>query len=128
MRRRTVARLPCGRRRDAAEIVVEEPSVVGAAREDSAYSLFPVARQPLAIFAGADRVTVRVVAESSRREARVSKIPVPNKEHERQESRRDARDEWSPRTHCNLGLGLSLNSSKPTCFSSLSCLCGTRAV
>ena len=48
----------------------------------------------------ASRVTVRVVAESSRREARVSKIRVPNKEYKRHESRR-AGDEWSPpRTHC----------------------------
>ena len=102
----------CSRRRDAAKVVAEEPAVVRAAREDSTDSLLPVARQPLTILAGVDRVTVRVVAESSRREARVSKIRVSNKEYKRHESRR-ARDVWSaPRTHLQERLEHSLKLSE----------------
>ena len=98
-------------RRDSAKKKVGEPAPVArAAREDSTDSLLPIARQPLAVLAG----VARVVAEPSRhaREARVSKIRVPDKDHKCQESRRVARDEQpGPGTHCKVGLELSLTLS-----------------
>ena len=51
-------------------------------------------------------MTVRVVAEPSHGARVVSKIRVPNKEHKRHQSRRDAGDEKP--THCKAGLELSL--------------------
>ena len=81
---------------------------------NSTYSLLRVARQPLAVLAGVDRVTVRVVAESSRREARVSKIPVPHTKQKRHQSRRDAGDEKP--THCKAALELSLKLRSPSVF------------
>ena len=52
-----VARRPRGVRRDAAKKKIGEPAPVArAAREDAADARLPIARQPLAIFAGVDRV------------------------------------------------------------------------
>ena len=83
--------------------------VLRAARENSTYSLLPVARQPLAVLAGDARIGGGAAEPS--RGARVSKIRVPNKDHKRHESR--ARDEWSaPRTHLQGRLEHSLKLSE----------------
>ena len=44
----------------------------------------------------------------------MSKIPLPNKEHKRQKSRRDAGDESAPRTHLQGRLEHSLKLTQPT--------------
>ena len=60
---------------------------------------------------------LRVTVSEPSREARVSKIRVPDKDQKCQESRRVARDEQpGPGTHCKAGLEHSLASllSQPT--------------
>ena len=65
-------------------------------------------------------MTVRVVAEPSHGARVVSKIRVPNKEHKRHQSRRDAGDEKP--THCKAGLELSLKLSESPRVFQASCV------